>query len=274
MAESEGEQMIAALLLTLSNLAFLPAILLALYRRFYIESLVYTFTMFFSTFYHACDGNRNNLYCMMPYNVMAICDFYGSIMSFWVTLVNMSRLPERLRSFLFMLAALCLVIGVTWDRHSLWTFLVPSSLALTIMAIAWGLQCRSRRSCYPSKKRWLFFLVPGVFLAGVGLVVFAFFETASNYEFTHSSWHACMALCILFLMPPRSIHKSGMIPMLSINSGDLLSISSDLTDLDEDLSDFYIGEGARLNMADAGAYDTPLLSATDDTRLRPLNCIV
>ena len=48
-ADSMTIQLVEALLLTLSNLAFLPAIILGLYRTFYSEVLVYTFTMFFST---------------------------------------------------------------------------------------------------------------------------------------------------------------------------------------------------------------------------------
>lgn len=48
-ADSPAEQLTAALLLTMSNLAFLPAIILSLYRHFFVEALVYFFTMFFST---------------------------------------------------------------------------------------------------------------------------------------------------------------------------------------------------------------------------------
>lgn len=39
----------SVLFLTISNLMFLPAIILAIFRRLYIEALIYFFNMFFST---------------------------------------------------------------------------------------------------------------------------------------------------------------------------------------------------------------------------------
>ena len=87
--------------------------------------------------YHACDGDRDNLYCAMPYDVLSHCDFYGSIMAFWVTLLSMARLPERVRSFLFVLCGLMLAMGVTWNKHSLWTFLVPCVVAGLIVIVCW-----------------------------------------------------------------------------------------------------------------------------------------
>ena len=60
-----------------------------------------------------------------------------------------------------------------------------------------------RRKLYPSPKRWLLFILPGTLFAVAGLVVNATFETDKNYFWVHSTWHLCMGLGVLFLIPPR-----------------------------------------------------------------------
>ncbi|XP_069936970.1 transmembrane protein 8B isoform X4 [Cherax quadricarinatus] len=194
--------LLATLLLTLSNLFFLPAIILAVKRRYFSEAIVYAFTMVFSTFYHACDQETYN-FCLMRLSVMQFCDFYSAIFSFWVTLIAMADLPYSLYSFLHVAGALIVALGVEYDRTGLWVFVVPSASAFFIMTSSWIWHCKYQHGCYPAKQYWLTCLLPGVLLAVTGLICYAFFETHDNYYYVHSLWHATMALAILCLLPPR-----------------------------------------------------------------------
>merc|ERR1712018_138259 len=94
------------LLLTLSNLSFLPAIFLAFHRKIYGQFLVYAATMIFSIFYHACDQESFSgllprdlqTMCLNFYvnnEVLQFCDFFSAILSFWVTVVSPSAMPAE-----------------------------------------------------------------------------------------------------------------------------------------------------------------------------------
>jgi len=51
--------------------------------------------------------------------------------------------------------------------------------------------------------KYLVCLAPGWLLAAGGLAIFTFLESEKNYLYTHSAWHACMALSICLLLPPK-----------------------------------------------------------------------
>lgn len=112
----------AALLLTLSNVMFLAPIAVSLHRALLVEASVYCYTMFFSTveyavgaerdrgelgpcscptsapqFYHACDQPGEAVLCILSYDTLQYCDFLGSGVSAWVTVLCMARLKTALK---------------------------------------------------------------------------------------------------------------------------------------------------------------------------------
>ncbi|KAK7100367.1 hypothetical protein V1264_023334 [Littorina saxatilis] len=216
-AYSGSSQLTEVLLLTISNLFFMPAIFVALHRRYYIEAMVYFYNMFFSTFYHACDGDRIDkyVYCMTKYSVLATGDFLASTCSLWVTLIAMAQIPIDFSSAIQMAGPLALIMGVLLDRHSLWVIAVPTGVGLLLVIVSWTKRCCSNKRCFPDKRRYLWML-PGVLFAVAGAVMFAFFETAKNYKYIHSAWHVCLSLCIIFLLPPRRKEKV----VMSVNFDD------------------------------------------------------
>uniref|UniRef100_A0A6A7G2I8 Transmembrane protein 8B n=1 Tax=Hirondellea gigas TaxID=1518452 RepID=A0A6A7G2I8_9CRUS len=209
-ATADWVLLLATLLLTLSNLAFLPAVVLAILRRHYTEALVYTFTMMFSTLYHACDQQTYN-WCFMRLNVgvLQFCDFYSAILAFWVTLIAMADVPATIYSLLHMAGAVMVALGVEYDRTGLWVFVVPAASAFLVMAASWSLHSHATGTCYPPRRYWLGCLLPGTLLATTGFVCYAFLETHDNYQYVHSAWHVTMALSILCLLPPRRKRNIG-----------------------------------------------------------------
>ncbi|XP_063221877.1 post-GPI attachment to proteins factor 6 [Bacillus rossius redtenbacheri] len=204
---SFNDILLAVLLLTLSNLIFIPSIYFAIRRRYFTEALVYACTMFFSTFYHACDSGEDIYsFCLFRLSTLQFCDFYSAILALWVTLVAMADLSPLWRSLAHMAGAIAIALGTEYDRTSLWVFVVPFGVGLIILLKQWVWRCRQQRSCYPEKKYYNKFFLPGVLLFIVGVSCYTFLQTRNNYKFVHSAWHAIMALTIVFLLPSRH-HK-------------------------------------------------------------------
>ncbi len=61
--------------------------------------------------------------------------------------------------------------------------------------------------------------LPGVILAGIGLLIYNFLQTKTNYWVLHSIWHMCMASSIVFFLPKN---EKKDIDFKSSSSGDNL----------------------------------------------------
>uniref|UniRef100_A0A8C5WHI2 Post-GPI attachment to proteins 6 n=1 Tax=Leptobrachium leishanense TaxID=445787 RepID=A0A8C5WHI2_9ANUR len=208
-ALSVAQQVLATMLLTLSNLMFVPTIAVALSHLFFVEAAVYVYTMFFSTFYHACDQPGVAVMCIMEYDTLQYCDFFGSVVAIWVTILCMARLKTIPKYVMFLLGTLFIAMSMQLNRSGIWNMMGPCLVAIIVLVIAWTYRGVRRRHCYPPNwRRWVFFLIPGVSLALIAISIYVFAETQSNYFYTHSLWHVLVAGSVAFLLPPREKKKS------------------------------------------------------------------
>lgn len=92
-----SDVIIHVLWLTISNLAFIGSVYVAVRREYFTEAMVYAAVMFFSTFYHACEAG-DDVYgiCIMRLGVLQFCDFFNALLSIWVTLVAMASFGPKL----------------------------------------------------------------------------------------------------------------------------------------------------------------------------------
>ncbi|NXP03200.1 TMM8B protein, partial [Thinocorus orbignyianus] len=238
-AFSYGSQLLSTLLLCLSNFInfmFVSPMAIAVCSHYLLEAAVYIFTMFFSTFYHARDHPGIVVFCIMEYDVLQFCDFLGSLMSFWVTVIAMARLQPVVKQVLYLLGAMLLSMALQMGHHGLWNLLGPSHFTLGIMAIAW----MARTICHftlgimaiawmartiwccryypPNWKCWAFYLCPGALIAAATVLLYAFVETEENYFYIHSIWHLLIAGSMGFLLLPRA-KTSGCLGLLPRRKG-------------------------------------------------------
>ncbi|XP_070504213.1 uncharacterized protein [Chironomus tepperi] len=199
----------ASLMLTLSNLLFIPSIYFAIRRGYYTEAIIYFFAMFFSTFYHACDsGDEEFTFCLVKISVLQFCDFYCGLLAIWVTLIAMANVRPIFVSLLHMLGAILLAFGTELNKQSLWVFLAPALSGICIVSFSWTMKCRKHKKVYPSKKYFAIYLPLGSILVMIGLICYAFLQTKQNYHIVHSIWHMVMAMSILCLLPKRKMFET------------------------------------------------------------------
>ncbi|KAK7100248.1 hypothetical protein V1264_023233 [Littorina saxatilis] len=265
---SKGKQMTAVYLLTLSNLAFIPAIVLALYRRFYTLAAVFFFNSFFSAFYHACDTSKVYQLCIMNYGTLAFCDFFGSLLSFYSLFLTMARISDTLRTFLLMSGALIISVFVTEDRHNEAFQLTPLFVSGIVLVVSWVRETRLRGKLYPSKGRYLRLLLPGVVLAVTGIGVnYGLMWHQSTYQFTHSFWHFALMVTPLFLMPPRGWHsevKRG----LSVSAQDIIRTGMQPEPRQQQQQPLPCRQSVNIDHDEPAMFDASMNSISSDDRNR------
>ncbi|XP_063539245.1 post-GPI attachment to proteins factor 6 isoform X2 [Cydia strobilella] len=199
--DSSVSMIVSVLLLTLSNMLFFISIYVAIIRLYYTEAMMYGFTMVFSTFYHACDAPAQVAYCITRPNILQFGDFYCGIMCFWVTLLAMAIMGDKLRSSLQLIGAIIIALLTTWNMHSIVAFILPVAIGCGFLLLSWYLDWRKAHALMFNRSYYTTFLPIGIFLVGVGLICFAFLQTEQNYKIVHSIWHMIIAASVVFLLP-------------------------------------------------------------------------
>ena len=224
--------------LTLSNLAFIPVIIISFKLGRLTECSVYLGNMVASALYHACDENVAHM-CFLSYDTMQFWDFFLSFGSLWFTMILMSRVEEyytELRSVLHVQGMVGLAMGALIDRTSVWSILTPLGVAAVVILIMW---IRHHYNLYDTSKslisdillenpffRWKFFF-PGCLLALLGFLDTQILETDDNYPITHSVWHVLIALSPAFLIlspvDSRVERKKDTVEHIDLLNDDMLS---------------------------------------------------
>ncbi len=201
------------LLLTLSNLAFVPAVVLAAYFGLFAESLVYAATAASSSLYHVCD--RGTLTSgMLPASLQAVCfelyverevlqfcDFYCATLSFWVTVIALAHLAPPAAAALNAFGVLLIAALIQHNRTGASALLAPLCLAAVLLSGALIARTLRRRKALRPNRMCLALVTPAAACAGGALALVGLAETKRNYPYVHSVWHALMAASLLLLVP-------------------------------------------------------------------------
>lgn len=199
------------LLLTLSNLCFLPAVLVALQRRLVGQSLVYFATMLSSAFYHACDQEALTGHlpqgleaaCLALYvnqEVLQFCDFFCALLSFWVTVVALSRLPICAVNVANLFGSLLVAFLVQYNRTGTLVLAVPVPLGLLMVTASFAWRSIKRKRLVLPDKRGCLLFVPAIICLASAASLATVVGTSNNYAYVHSGWHALIAVSLFFLV--------------------------------------------------------------------------
>ncbi|KAI5193486.1 Post-Gpi Attachment To Proteins Factor 6 [Manis pentadactyla] len=89
-------------------------------------------------FCHACDQPGDVVLCILSYDTLQCCDFLGSGVSIWVTILCMARLKAALKYVLFLLGTLVFAMSLQLNRRGTWNMMGPCLFAFAVMATMWA----------------------------------------------------------------------------------------------------------------------------------------
>ncbi len=73
----------------------------------------------------------------MPADTLSMCDFFGAAFSIIATVTAAASLPTPIPEGIYTVLTMSLSVAVQVSRFSLFYYLIPSSIVITIMFCSW-----------------------------------------------------------------------------------------------------------------------------------------
>jgi hypothetical protein len=204
---SNAQMGLEVFLLVATNVAILPAAILAYRRRYWLECFIFFLTGLCSSLYHLCD---EGIWCIGVYAPLQFSDFFFAFSSVVVVVFALTGLPTRPRIALDIVGVAiewALMVGDRTNPRNIFivvgmsvaTVLISWSVALWIAHLLIGGSACSRKSWEVLRTFFgggairLHYLVLGLGIVAVS-VICTFLQTSSTYFALHSIWHVCVML--------------------------------------------------------------------------------
>jgi len=204
--------------------------------------------------------------------VLQFCDFFCAILSFWVTIISLAKLPDKLVSFLHMFGVLLVAILVQYNRNGIQVFAVPIPLGLLIVIVTLLVRSFKRKKILKANPSCALWFTLGVLCACTAVLIFALIETTANYQYVHSGWHIMIALSLVFLLPYcRSLEKSSSMPGGVRIQTDRMPKSESLSSEESELQEVDIGQWMTADTAHLDVQPSLYQQLSEDSGLSSAN---
>ena len=192
-------QMLEIVLLSLSNLSFIPVIYLTYGRKFYTLSLVFILVTITSVLYHTCNQENTGVYiCVLPNGIetLQFMDFTITTVSILYLILSVGEftLPKRLS--LGMLGSIVIIFFISYNKYNMYFYIGLSTASFFLLMLTWWYQNRM-----PIGKVWRKKYLPGIFCFIIAGLCIGLLESDYTYWYVHSVWHFFLGLGVLFLVP-------------------------------------------------------------------------
>ncbi|CAH8511855.1 unnamed protein product [Dicrocoelium dendriticum] len=150
--------------------------------------------------------------CLLPINVLSLCDFFGGFFSLWVTIIAACAMPAQHAQLAYVLFVLVLTVTLQVARHSVAQFVTPCALGVTLLVISWIVRSRQTGHLFPPIQWWILSFSPALLCALFAVALFTSPMLKRDYTRSHSLWHILLGCSLIGMLPWPDRWRVALIP--------------------------------------------------------------